>query len=95
MVDDLQKFARSGDVVHRHVAGEHILVPIRGNVADMQRLYALDAVAEFVWDSLDGERCVADVARAISKKFNVDEATAQKDVGLFLDDLFKHDLIIA
>jgi len=88
-------FTRTKDVVHRSVAGEHILVPIRGNVADMQQLYALDAVAECVWNNLDGERGVDEIAGLVVEKFDVGEETAKKDVSLFVDDLLKHELIVA
>jgi len=94
MKRDVMNLARSKDVVQRSVAGESILVPIRGNVADMQRLYALDAVAECVWDCLDGERGLVDIAVVVAEKFDVDQETAEKDVGLFLDDLLKNELIV-
>ncbi len=87
-------FSKSKDVVCRSVAGEHILVPIRGNVSDMQRLYALDAVAECVWDCLDGERGLVDIAGIVAEKFDVAEEAAEKDVSAFLDDLLKNELIV-
>ncbi|NQU41234.1 MAG: PqqD family protein [Lentisphaerae bacterium] len=94
MTSAVQCFRQSPDVVYRRVAGESILVPIRGNVADMQRLYALDGVGEFAWQQLDGQRSVADVAAAIAQAFDVDQETALTDLVTFLDQLLEQGVVI-
>jgi hypothetical protein len=87
-------YKKSGDVVHRRVAGESVLVPVRGNVADMQCLYALDEVAEYIWNCIDGESSAGWIAAKVAEKFDVDEETAERDAGLFIEDLLKHELVV-
>lgn len=92
-MDKTDKYKKSGDVVHREIAGESILVPIRGNVADMQRLFALEGVGAFIWGKLDGETAVAEIAALVADRFDVDLETAEKDVAVFIDELLKNELI--
>ena len=94
-MDITDKYKKSGDVVHREIAGERILVPVRGNVADMQKLFVLEGVGEFVWDKLDGELSATEIAGFVAEKFDVDEVTAEKDVSLFIDELLKNELVVA
>ena len=93
MIDASQCFKQSPDVVHRRVAGESILVPIRGSVADMQHLYALDAVAEHAWSCLDGKTSVEGVAESIAELFEVDVNKAQPDLCAFLEQLLEQGLV--
>ena len=86
-------FVRTEDVVQRHVAGEDILVPVRGNVADMQRLFALEGAARFVWELLDGNKSLKDIAGAIASEFGIDEERAFSDVGKFMKDMLKQGLV--
>ena len=39
-----RRYRRQDDIVSRHIAGETILVPVTARLADMQRIYALNAV---------------------------------------------------
>ena len=92
-MNDLDIYIKSKDVVHRRVAGESILVPVRGNVADMQRLYALDAVAEYAWDCLDGECSMSEIAVLIANNFDISEEIALADLDPFFSDLESQTLI--
>ncbi len=53
-----QKFKKKEEIVSREIAGETILVPIKGKLADMQRIFALENVSEYIWQQLDGEKKV-------------------------------------
>ena len=74
------------DLVRRKVAGETIIVPIRGNLADMQRIFSLNAVAESVWEELDGNKSLADARRSVVEKFDVSEEEAGEDLLRFIGD---------
>ena len=84
---------RSPDVVARNIAGEHLLVPVRSGVADIDYLYTTDDVGSFIVSALDGRRDVAEVARAVSAAFEVDEEQARSDVARFLSDLLDAGLV--
>ena len=89
MTTTSQKFKQGPSVVHRQVAGESILVPIRGNVVDMQCLYALDAVGKCVWDHLDGVRSVGELADGVVAAFDVALEQALADLQPFLAELLE------
>jgi hypothetical protein len=70
---------RSRQVVARHIAGEVFLVPIRGQLADLRGIFALNPVAAFVWERLDARTGLREIAGAISEAFEVEAATARVD----------------
>lgn len=86
-------YARAPDVVPRRIAGETILVPIRGEMARLQALFVLNAVGEEIWNLLDGRRTVADVCAEIARTFEADEATVFEDLEEFLADLAESGLV--
>jgi hypothetical protein len=81
-----RRYRRDPDIVCRRVATEVILVPIRRNVREVG-IYRLNEVAGFVWDRLDEPRTAEDLAREIAEVFEVDEATARRDVETLLAKL--------
>jgi hypothetical protein len=42
-------YTKSPDIVFRRIADEVILVPIRRNTADLEKIYTLNASASFIW----------------------------------------------
>lgn len=86
-------FRRGEDVVEREVAGEVFLVPIRGSVADLQELYALNEVGSWLWSRLDGSQSVDDLVAGVAGEFDVDESQARKDAESFLEDLLSAGLV--
>lgn len=90
-----QTYRRSGDVVFRKILDEHMLVPVRGKVADMQRVFALNPVGAAIWEALDGARDVAAIAEHIAHLFTVEHSAAMADVERFLGELRREGLIEA
>ena len=78
---------RSDSIVHRRIGEEAILVPIRGNVADLECIYTLNEVGQRVWHLLDGEKTVEQVCEAVVAEFEVDAEVARGDVVGFLEEL--------
>ncbi len=72
-------WARSPGVVARRIAGETILVPVTRRAQEMG-LFTLNEVATFVWEQLDGTRTVGALAREVVDAFEVDLATATRDL---------------
>lgn len=86
-------FRKSGDVVSRRVAGELYLVPVKGRVAELQRLFSLNRVAECVWEHLDGHRSLDELAGVVVERFDVDAARASGDVAALVRSLQEHGLV--
>lgn len=75
-------------MVAQPIDGGVILVHTRrGDV--MERLYLLNDVGAFVWDRIDGERTVAELANDICGSFAVDLPQAEVDLLAFLQQLKK------
>jgi hypothetical protein len=86
-------FTRREDVILRQVAGEKLLVPIRGNLADMNAIYALVGTGLHVWEELTEPRTLCDLAASVAERYDVTEAAAQVDLAVFLDELVSRGLI--
>jgi hypothetical protein len=84
---------RKPDVVARQVAGEDILVPVRGRLADLQRIFALNPVGEFIWNRLDGRMNLASIAQEVRAEFDVSDDEAEGDVREFVSRLLDEGLV--
>jgi hypothetical protein len=85
--------AASPDVVARQVAGEHLLVPVRRGVAEIDYLFTADPAGSFIWSCLDGRRDLRSIARLVAESFEVDEPRALQDVLGFAAELGSAGLV--
>lgn len=89
-----EAYRRRGEVVARQIAGECILVPVRGDLANLQRVYGLSTVAELVWQTLGaGDRSFDALLAAVEEDFTVDRATASRDLAELLAHLEREGLV--
>lgn len=87
MIDLTTRCKRSDSIVHRQIGQEVILVPIRGNVAELEYIYTLNEVGQRIWSLLDGHKTVGEVCEVIVAEFEVEPEVARKDVVGFLEEL--------
>jgi hypothetical protein len=80
-------YRRSGDAVTREVAGQTLVVPIRGELADLRRIFSLNPVGAFVWSRLDGGRDVVGLCSDVAAEFDVSSSEAEESVREFLAQL--------
>lgn len=86
-------FGRNDNIVSRTIAGEFFLVPVRGELSDMQKIFALNPVAMYVWQELDKQKNLRDICDGIVSTFDVKKEQAQSDVREFITELLEEDLI--
>ena len=86
-------YARNDNVVSRKIVDELILVPIRKSVAEMETLYTLNEVGARVYELIDGERALGEIAEVIVNEFEVTPERAQSDVREFIDQLLQIESI--
>lgn len=86
-------FIRNRDVVSRKIAGEFILIPVKGKIADMENIFALTAVAEYIWDMLDGGKSLNEILNNVVDRFDVEREQAESDIQEFITELMKAGLI--
>ncbi|HYA31676.1 MAG TPA: PqqD family protein [Thermodesulfovibrionales bacterium] len=86
-------FVRDNDIVSRKISGELFLVPIKGKLADMERIFTLTAVAEYIWDRLDGQKSLHEVREDVIAHFDVAQEQADADIREFIGELEEAGLI--
>jgi len=90
-----QLFTRSRSVVSRVVAGETLIVPVRGKVGDLASIYSFNATGSLIWQLLDSPRSLSDLIDAVERTYQVEPEQAQQDVTQFLNDMRSAGLLDA
>ena len=88
-------YRHNDSLVVRDLAGEKVIIPIRGKVGDLGSIYTLNGVANEIWNLLDGERAVCDIVNRLQQEYEVDPATLANDIRRLLDEMHQEGLIIA
>ena len=73
-------YRRNPDVVYRVIAGEAILIPISRETQGAGRMLTLNETGAFIWNRLDGNRRLDEILEEIRDEFEVEEATARRDL---------------
>ena len=73
--------------VARQVGNEMILVPLTGNVAQMNELFTLNETARFIWENTKENTTIEDIEKLMIEEFDIDAITAMDDIELFLKRL--------
>jgi hypothetical protein len=82
-----QTLVRSRSVVGRVVAGETLIVPANAKVGDMATIYTFNGTGSLIWQLLESPRTVSEMAMAVAKQYNVDQARAESDVADFVSQM--------
>ena len=85
--------AKRDEIVSREIAGETILVPIRGKLVDLQRIFSVNPVGAHIWQQLDGKRTLAEVRDSVLATFDVEEGRAEADLQEFVAELVEAELV--
>ena len=87
-------YRKKEEIISRKIAGEMLLVPVTGNLANMQRIFSLSTVSGYIWEHIDGRKNVGEIAEEIMAVFDVGQQEAETDLLEFLDELLKNGLIL-
>ena len=80
-------YRRSGNIVCRNIGGDLILVPISREAEDRACFYTLNSVGARIWELLDDQRTVGDIAGVIVEEYEVDVEKVAKDTLRFISRL--------
>lgn len=94
-LDGRRVYRQSPSVVTREIAGEVLLVPVRGELAQLQRLFSLNGVGAFIWRQLDGKRDLEAIHHDVVERFDVSEDEARRDLVEYVDCLRDASLVVA
>jgi hypothetical protein len=86
-------YQKSDEIVHRRIAEETILVPLRGKLVDMQKIFSLNPVADYIWEHLDGKQDLMAICSQIDALFDSKPEEVQTDVVDFINELLEANLI--
>jgi len=86
-------FAKQSDLVTRCIAGETIIVRVKGRVADLDDVYTLDELGTLIWELIDGRTGVREIVELICSEYDVAAEVAAKDALDFLGSLEAAGLI--
>ena len=78
---------QSPNIVSRNIAGEVILVPIARSADELESIYTLNETASTIWDALDGQRNLADLAGLIVAEYDVTDDVAFADLVELIEQL--------
>jgi len=80
--------AHTPGVVSRMVDGEAVLVdPKQGMVR------VLNPAGAHIWEMIDGQRAVAELAASIAAEYDIEAPRAQADTVAFCDDLVRRGVL--
>ena len=88
-------YVPSRDIVAREIEGELIIVPLVSGIGDMEdELYTLNETGKAVWEKLDGQKRLKDIAKELIVEFEAPEGEIEKDVAGFVQELFKRKMVV-
>lgn len=88
-----QLFVRSQTVVSRRVAGETLVVPVRGKVGDLASIYSFNQTGSLIWQSLESPKGFAELVGIVEQEYAVRHDQVRRDVKQFLHDMLSADLV--
>jgi hypothetical protein len=77
-------FQKKGEFVTRSIAGETVIVPVRGQVGDLDAIYNLNEVGAFIWERIDGQVSVTQIVDSVHEEFEVALEQAEKETSEFI-----------
>ncbi len=87
-------FKKNSNISTRSIGDELILVPIKGRLAQLQQIFALNSVGTFIWENLDGVKDLEQLKSGLISTFEVDAAEAEDDLRAYIQELSDRDLIL-
>jgi hypothetical protein len=86
--------APSDDVVAREIEGEIVIVPLVAGIGDAEdELYTLNPTGQAIWQKLDGQRTLKDVAASLAGEFNAPLTDIENDVLGFAGELTQRGIL--
>ena len=73
--------------VTRTVGDELVIVPLSGNVAQMNRLFTLNETGKFIWENCEKCTDIKSLVVLLTENFDVQPDAALTDVEAFLEKM--------
>ena len=79
--------------VLKSIADSHIVVPLGSQVVDFSSIIKLTDTGAFLWSKLSSDITSDELVSALTAEYDVDIATATRDVSAFITKLKDADLL--
>ena len=79
--------------VLKSIADSHIVVPLGSQVVDFSSIIKLTDTGAFLWSQLSSDTTSDELVSALTAEYDVDIATATRDVSAFITKLRAADLL--
>jgi hypothetical protein len=86
-------YIRSRAVVSRLVAGETLVLPVRGDIGDLASFYTLNGTATTIWEALEKPRSLTEICDVIDRKYEIGKERAEEDLVLFVREMCSLGLV--
>lgn len=80
-------FVKKEECVSREIAGETLIVPVRSHVGDVNAIYTMNELGTMIWNLVDGQTNVGQIAEAICNSYDVAPEKAIEDITDFIHSL--------
>jgi hypothetical protein len=88
--------APSEDVVAREIEGEVLIVPLVAGIGDAEdELYTLNETGQAIWQKMNGQRTLKDVAELLTAEFSAPLQELETDVLGFANELARRGILVA
>lgn len=77
----------------REIAGSNIVVPVGKTSMEFNGMITLNESGAFFWDCFCKDITVDEAVKMVTDEYDIDEATARKDIEGFVDMLRKNNLL--
>jgi hypothetical protein len=84
---------RKADFAMHDVGGENLVVPLGAQVMDLNGIITLNRTAACVWELLEQDRSLDELAAAVAERFDVGVEAARADVQAFVAEIAEMGLI--
>jgi coenzyme PQQ biosynthesis protein PqqD len=86
----------SDDIVAREIEGDIIIVPLVAGIGDADdELYTLNETGKAIWEKLDGQKNLADIAKELSAEFSSNAGEIEADVLGFVSEMTKRGILVS
>jgi hypothetical protein len=87
--------APSDDVVAREIEGEIVIVPLAAGIGDAsEELYTLNETGQAIWQKLDGQRTLKNVAALLAGEFDAPLPELENDVVGFASEMTRRGFLV-
>lgn len=85
---DNRLISNEAEVAAKVIGGEAIMINLSNS-----RCYSMDGVGAFVWSLIEGSHSLAEIAEALTKRYDVTSEQAQADVERLAIELLEEELV--